>query len=175
MNMPRNWQDAETLEGYDFEDKANLVGEPFLITDVEFYTNDKGVAMVNVDAEKADGAQFRFNDSSTGVYAQLREHLGKRVGDIEDGTVFPMRLVVPKGLRVSTYGLDKQNNIVDVNDTRAVKKPRTYYLTTGGKPAAPTAPEKPAKRPARPAKSSAPTKTKRDGERGSTAVTDTNE
>ncbi len=124
--LPAAWNDATALEGVDLVAKQELIGVPFLITAVWFETNKSGVEYSYVEAEHADGTPFTFNDSSTGVRAQLIEHL-ERIGKgdaREDGTVLPLRLVVPRGLRVSEFEV--------TDERRRTKMAKTFYLTTAG-------------------------------------------
>lgn len=139
MTQPKTWANADQLDGYDFVDKAELVGEPFRITSIEMYHNNTGILFANVQAEKRNGDPFAFNDSSTGVLAQLSDYLTKRLGLIDgetptEGTVYPVSLVAPRGLRVSVFGITKDSEPVSADDSRAVRKARTYYLTTSGMP-----------------------------------------
>lgn len=126
-NVPAAWQDAEQLDGLDLIDKAELVGKPFRVSGFFFTENDKGVAYVWVDAEDVDGNTFTFNDSSTGVRAQLVAYVKAKGNDaaIDSGDYVNTSLVMPKGLRLSEF---------TVKDERGRdKNARTYYLTTSGK------------------------------------------
>ena len=130
-HLPTAWNTSDQLDGLDLVDKAELVGKPFRITGVSFETNQRGVSYVYVDAEDADGEGFTFNDSSSGVRAQIVQHLTKTGQDAvidQPGDVLTLSLVIPRGLRVSEY---------EVKDERGkAKTARTYYLTTSGKRAA---------------------------------------
>lgn len=78
-----------------FDDKSVFVGVPFLVLDWRFITDEKsGREYVNVLVMNKDGDKARFNDGSTGVYAQLRE-ITDRVGKVG--------LEVRGGLRRSDY------------------------------------------------------------------------
>jgi len=82
-----------------------------------------------VDAEYASGERFTFNDSSTGVRAQAVEYLKTRGRDaaVDTGDKVPVRLVIPRGLRVSEFDVDVQER-----NRTVTKKARTYYFTTSG-------------------------------------------
>lgn len=123
--FPESWNDAEVIEGVDLVDKAELLGMPFLITSVEFTENAQGVNFVYVSAENVDGNRFQFNDSSTGVRQQVAHKLTQLGRDavIESGGQVDLRLIVPRGLRVSEY-------LVKDRGTGKSKMARTYYLTT---------------------------------------------
>lgn len=144
--LPKEWQTSDQLDGYDFVDKAELVGEPFRITSVEFYPNANGVHFANVQAEYRTKIPFAFNDSSTtGARAQLLDYMVKHLGLTStespvDGTVYAISLVVPRGLRLSEFGVTKDGTPVALDDSRTVRKGRTYYLTTSGIPKTAEAP-----------------------------------
>ncbi len=126
MAIPKEWQNADQLDGFDLIDKSNLVGVPFRISSVRFDQNAAGVSYVYCDAENAIGDTFTFNDSSSGVRAQIVAFLSSRDMDsaVDTGVLVPMNLVAPRGLRVSEY---------EVRDDRGkTKNARTYYLTTSG-------------------------------------------
>lgn len=126
-HTPAAWNDADVLDGMELVDKATLKGVPFLITGLTFKTNDRRVNFVYVDGERADGTTFSFNDSSSGVRAQLVSYLAERdLSDaVDSGDTVPVRIVAPLGLRVSEYDTEDDNG--------RPKKGRTYYLTTSGK------------------------------------------
>jgi hypothetical protein len=119
------WGEVDVLEGADLLDKSELIGVPFLITGVKTTINSNDVITDWVEGEREDGTSFTFTDSSTGVKAQLDAYLAaKGQGGTIDEWV-DVRLVAPKGLRVSKY---------TIKDERG--KPRdaqTYYLTTNGR------------------------------------------
>jgi hypothetical protein len=129
-NLPSAWdaEGVEQLDGYDLIDKNELIGKPFLVTNIRFTTNERGVEYVYVDALDAAGDPFQFNDSSsTGVREQLVRHLTDRdkAGAVETGEDVPVRLAFFNGLRKSEYY---------VKDERGRDKlTRTYYLTLSGK------------------------------------------
>jgi hypothetical protein len=122
--------DAEFIGGADLRDKAELVDLPFKITGVRFEKSAKNVEYVYVEAEDQAGDEFDFNDSSnSGVKQQIITYLeAKEVAwDYTSGVVHDVNLVIPKGLRVSTY---------EVTDNRGKPKTaKTYYLTSGGRAA----------------------------------------
>lgn len=70
-------------DGAEFiEDKNVLVKVPFLILDWKFITDEKsGREYVNVLIMGVDGTKGRFNDGSTGVYAQLKQ-VSEQVGKV---------------------------------------------------------------------------------------------
>jgi hypothetical protein len=142
MNIPRDWANADQLDGYDFVNKGELIGSPFKINSAEFYHNANGVHFVNIEAEDIARKPFAFNDSSTGVRQQLLDYLTTRLGhEPGEGIVYPMDLVAPQGLRTSEYGIGKDNRPVSADSPLAVRKAVTYYLTTSGRPRRESAPE----------------------------------
>lgn len=129
-NLPAAWQESEQLDGLALVDKASLVGTPFRITGFYFSENDKSIGYVYVDGEDVDGNTFTFNDSSTGVRAQIIAYLQTKGDDsaVSSGEYVNVSLVIPNGLRVSEFV---------INDERGrPKNARTFYLTTSGKRAA---------------------------------------
>lgn len=129
-NTPFNFnalvKESVVLEGYDILDKAELIGVEFVITGVWFQTGARGVGYAYMNGVKRDGSKFTFNDSSSGIKAQITEmisKLGKTV-DYESGEVHEVLIHIPRGVRLSEY------EIKDVNNKD--RKARTYYLTTGG-------------------------------------------
>lgn len=120
--------DVDVLDGLNLKDKAELVGTAFLIESVWFETGARAVEYVYIQGQFADGSQFTFNDSSSGVYRQIESYLAGKTITPEIGQKVSMRLVIPDGLRFSEY---------DVKDEKGRdKKAKTYYLTTSGKQAA---------------------------------------
>lgn len=127
--LPAEWADAELLEGAELLEKSELIGRPFLITALKqsVSTGAEQYAMVWVEAEFVDGETFTFSDSSAknGVRVDAAEILtSKGKGDLLDEWV-PVRVVCPKGLRVSKY--EKEDPI-----TRRMRPSQTYYLTRSG-------------------------------------------
>jgi len=131
--LPAAWNDADILDGLDIEDKSKLVGIPFLITGCEFKLNNDNVSICYIDAEYRDGESFTFTDSSTGVRAQLVAYLTERKLDaiIDTGAFQSFRLVVPNGLRVSEYTVNRPaaRALGRIQEVQA----KTYYLTTSGR------------------------------------------
>jgi len=132
-NLPRAWQDEAMLDGLDLTPKAELIGVPFRITGASFRTgggnnaDGAGYVVCDIDAEFADGRTFTFNDSSTGVKAQIVKYLSENGhGDkVDTGEYVEFSIVIPKGLRDSEF---------DTTDERGrPKKGRTFYLTTSGR------------------------------------------
>jgi len=125
VEFPAAWGDAstiETLTGVDLLDKAELVKVPFLIEEVQFRTSNSGVEQVWITALDVDGNSVQFTDSSTGVRKQLVKYFedNNKAGVIDTGETVPMRLAVPRGLRVSKYPKKVDGKIREV---------KTYYLT----------------------------------------------
>jgi len=129
--------DVEVLEGVDLLDKSELIGKPFLITGVWFETNKHGIEYAYVEGMFENGVTFEFNDSSSGVRAQLITYLEDRNRmPASPDEIVSLKLAIMKGLRVSTF------EVVDVRGR--AKTARTYYLTmSGAKPEAPKPAAKP--------------------------------
>lgn len=121
------WDNADVIGGRDLLDKSELVGVEFLITGLRFERSTRnGVKFVYVTAERRDGTEFEFNDSSNyGVRRQLTQYLEKK--GIEPNydnpdEVHQVNILVPRGLRVSEF---------EVKDDRGrTKDARIYYLTS---------------------------------------------
>jgi hypothetical protein len=128
--LPAAWAETETLEGLDLVNKAELLDTPFRISAIWFQTNEAGVHYVYVEAEKTNGEEITFNDSSSGVRAQIISFLSAKGQDAAVDTAtadepYALELVVPRGLRVSEFM---------ARDERGREKPaKTYYLTTSGR------------------------------------------
>jgi hypothetical protein len=124
---PADWgKDVEVLDGIDLLDKAELIGKPFLITEVRFQTSTRGYDMVYVNAQFKDGTVFQFVDSSSGVKTQIENFLElKEIMPKGNDEIVPIKLLILKGLRVSEF--------VATDERGREKKARTYYLTTSGK------------------------------------------
>lgn len=124
--FPAAWGDAstiETLTGIDMLDKAELVGKRFLINEVQFRTSNTNVEQVWITALDEAGESFMFSDSSTGVRKQLVKYFEDKnnAGVVDTEEKVPLRLAVPRGLRVSTY---------PAKDARGkTVQGKTYYLT----------------------------------------------
>jgi hypothetical protein len=110
----------------DLLDKAELIGVPFLLTGIKWTINDRDIIIVWVEGEREDHSTFTFTDTSTGVRAQIEAYAAvKGISTDANGDWHDVRLIAPKGLRVSTY---------TVKDERQKdREARTYYLTTSGK------------------------------------------
>jgi hypothetical protein len=90
--------------------KDALVGYPFLVLDWRYLIDEKsGREYVNVLIMGSNGEKARFNDGSTGIYAQLKE-VTERVGKVG--------IQVKNGLRRSDYVKE------------GVGDATTYYLST---------------------------------------------
>lgn len=129
VDTTTNWDaDVEFVGGADLRDKAELVDVEFKITGIRFEKNARGVEYAYVEAETRGGEEFDFNDSSTsGVKHQLITYLEQKdiTPNYETGEVHNVNLLIPRGLRLSTY---------EVTDMRGkLKTAKTYYLTSGGR------------------------------------------
>lgn len=127
IDVPAQWADATVLDGVDLIDKTALVGTPFLITGAKFTVNARDITMVWVEGELSNGDTFTFNDSSTGVLAEMSEYV-KRVNNGETPALdawTDLRVICPRGLRVSHYTVKDERN-----KDRAAS---TYYLTKSGR------------------------------------------
>lgn len=129
--QPEEWGSADQLDGLELVDKHTLKGVPFRITAVTFATNQRGVSYVYVDGENLLGEPFSFNDSSSGVRAQIVAYLTSKGQDsaVDTGITVPVSLVIPRGLRISEFEVQDEKN--------RSKMARTFYLTTSGKRPAP--------------------------------------
>jgi len=131
--IPNNWQNDEVLDGLDILDKQQLIGTPFRILGCVFQSNNDGISICYIDAERADGYTFTFLDASTGVRAQIVSYLtGKGLdAGLDTGEYIDFKLVVPNGLRVSEYEVPQKGPNGQQIGTRT-RMARTYYLTTNG-------------------------------------------
>jgi hypothetical protein len=126
---PIDWDGVDgalVLDGADIVDKSELVNRPFLITGIKSSVNSRQVHTMFVEATPKDGDPVTFTDSSsTGVREQLMKYLVTiNKGDVLDEWV-DVKIVAPKGLRVSKY---------TATDNRGKEVPaKTYYLTTSGR------------------------------------------
>lgn len=130
--LPSSWSDTPLLDGLDLVAKHELVGtaedpKTFRILGVWFETNKDNINFVYVDAENVKGERFCFNDSSSGVRAEIVQYLTERGMDtvVDTGERVDIKLVIPRGLRVSAYKAQ------DGRTGRTVEA-RTYYLTKSG-------------------------------------------
>jgi hypothetical protein len=102
---------------FDVIDKSELVGKPFTIVDIRFYTGSYGETCA-VLALTEDKRKVVFNDGSTGVLQQCKaavSRAGRRGG-----------FVCPKGLRASSYTWTLRD--FDGNPVGEPKKATTYYI-----------------------------------------------
>lgn len=122
---------VEVMELDDLVDKAELVDVPFRIDYVWFTQNARDIEYVYLDVFTKEGAHVTFNDSSTtGVRAQIEEHLRtKGITPKLDGEKHPLRVLCPRGLRVSRYEITDERN--------RTRQAKTYYLTGQKAPDAP--------------------------------------
>lgn len=126
------------------DDKARLVGKPFVALFWTFNAGDYGDYFATMFAISPDGAKFIINDGSSGVYAQLRDYSVTHDGRMGG-------LSVPAGLRASEYPTCKtcgkprpknievctnlMNNGTDCNDKSDARDTgRTFYLDTAAQP-----------------------------------------
>ena len=117
--------DAQVIEVQAQNDKAELLGVPFIIREAWVVVNASDVEFLylNVETEN-DGFKTIADSSTTGVRAQVLGQLTKVLKltepfSLENGKV-SVSLFAPKGLRVSEY---------DVVDRRGKnKKAKTYYI-----------------------------------------------
>lgn len=120
------WQEAAAalgqpvLEGSDvfgdgasfIKDKAKLVGVPFLILEWHYVTDEETQRQyVNLHIMNEQGQRARFNDGSTGIYAQVVDAEAR-------GAQAP--IVVRNGLRRSDY-------VTEVDGKK--QSATTFYLT----------------------------------------------
>lgn len=118
--------EAEVLAGVDLKDKAELIGVPFKMTGFKFTVNKDGVAYVYVEFEyEPDGERFMFNDSSSGVRAQVDAYVASKELKINLDEWYDVGIVAPRGLRVSRYTVKDGRG----RDTES----KTYYMTTSGR------------------------------------------
>jgi hypothetical protein len=114
--------DAQVIEVQTQNDKAELLGIPFIIREAWLHVNDAGTEFLylTVETEK-DGFKTIADSSTTGVKAQvLRMTAIPDDFTVETGKLSDLSLFASKGLRVSKY---------DVIDHRGkTKKAKTYYL-----------------------------------------------
>lgn len=120
-DAPAGFEGFEVLEGFDPIDKAELVGKPFGITGVRFRQNERKVTFAELEIVTPGGERLGFQDSSTGVAAQITTYLTQKKITMADGEWADIKLFVPRGLRVSSY------DVVDANGKD--KQAKTYYLT----------------------------------------------
>lgn len=123
--------EVETLAGVDILQKSELIDVPFLVTAVKFTINASQTEFAWIEGKRQDGSGFTFNDSSSGVKAQITAYMTERgmdVATLDTWVDFPKGLVIPKGLRVSEYEVDVLNQRNQM-ETKTVK---THYLTTSG-------------------------------------------
>jgi hypothetical protein len=106
------------------DEKAQLVGVPFIILSYRFNEEGVGGRFVTLDLITARNERIYLNDGSTGIRKQIEK--------LEEAGM-EENIVIRRGLRVSTYRYDP--------DTKKVVKPKdegydrsreahTYYLDT---------------------------------------------
>lgn len=101
------------------DEKARLVGVPFILISWNFNVGDFGKPYVSARGITQTGIKFVLNDGGTGIRDQLDKYKGDMGG-----------LFVPHGLRRSDYGLDAENNPVKLGSPESVGKATTFYLDT---------------------------------------------
>lgn len=134
-NLPAGWGDADQLDGFERTDKHDLVGVPLRITGVTNGLNNRGVEIMYLDGERADGTTFTITDSSgQGIKGQVLDYLDTKGVTVEEDKVVAVSIVAPKGLRLSVYDpTDKDGNPVIGRDGKPLKDVKTFYLTTSGR------------------------------------------
>lgn len=123
--------EVETLAGVDVLPKTELLDVPFIITGVKLTANDKGTEFVWIEGRRIDKTTFTFNDSSSGVRAQVLALLTEKGLDVATLDVWidlAVPVLVPKGLRVSEYPVD----VLNQRNQMETKMVKTFYLTTSG-------------------------------------------
>jgi len=118
---PDMFAEFDVLEGFNPIDKATLIGKPFGITGVRFRENERHVKFAELEIVMLDGERLGFQDSSTGVAAQIAEYLTTKDIGAPLGEWMDTKLFVPRGLRDSVY------DVIDANGR--VKQAKTYYLS----------------------------------------------
>lgn len=119
--MPAGFEDFDVIEGFTPIDKEELVNVPFGITGVRFRENERKVTFAELEIVDLAGERKAFQDSSTGVAAQIGAYLTDKGMGAPLGDWMDVRLFVPQGLRKSEYP------VIDPNGRS--KQAKTYYLT----------------------------------------------
>jgi hypothetical protein len=132
--LPAAWgtEPVDQFNGHDLTEKKELIDVPFLIIGAEFERNEsRGYDVAYVYALDINGTEFEFSDSSTtGVKSQLQAYLTEKgLNPAPGGGFQKMRLVIPRGLRVSEFKVKDE-------ETGKTRTASTYYLTTNGRAAA---------------------------------------
>ncbi len=150
-NMPADWAGSDQLDGLDVIDKQELIEVPFRIIGAYFSTNARNVRTAFIDGERMDGSVFTFADSSTGVKQQLITYLNKlgkdAVVESETQEYVDLSLVVPRGLRPSTYEVPEVHPVTK-RETGKMRTARTFYLTGNNERRRGSEAAKPAAKPA---------------------------
>jgi len=135
--LPATWgtENIEEFSGHDLTEKADLEGEPFLITGAEIERNEgRQYDNVYVYALDAKGVQFEFKDTSrTGVAGQVQSILADQgLNPAPGGGVQNLnpRIAVMKGLRVFKFRVRDE-------ESGKMKDVETYYLSGRRLPDAP--------------------------------------
>lgn len=109
------------------QDKTPLIDRSIVISYVKFMTDkETGANYVNMWVVRDDDRLYRVTDGSTGIYDQMSAKVAELLAADDPHPYGPF--VFPNGLRVSEYGLDKNNKPVPLGDPSAVSKGATYYL-----------------------------------------------
>ena len=103
-------------------EKETLIDVPFFVMSWRHNTDKAtGRPFVSVEAVTVENRKVVINDGSTGIMAQLcaiEERAGRAGG-----------VMVPRGLRVSVYGVDGQGRpIAAGSDEKPVSVAKTFYL-----------------------------------------------
>lgn len=107
------------------DEKARLVGVPFFAMSWRFNEGDVGY-FVSIEVITDKGEKYIVNDGSTGILLQLSRITKKRVASGHPNPT--MGLLCRRGLRVSEYYLDVDNNISATPSETHNRKAATYYL-----------------------------------------------
>jgi hypothetical protein len=129
---PIEWgtETAEVMAGVELVNKAELEGVPFRMTGFKFTvstnkTTKQQISYVYVEFEREpSGDRYMFNDSSTGIRAQVEAYFTAKGIEIELDKWYDVSIVAPKGVRASEY---------ETEDERGRKvMGKTFYLSTSG-------------------------------------------
>lgn len=131
--FPESWgdmTDVKSFGGHNPTDKADLIGEPFLVIGAEFEKNEnRDYDVVWVYALDSNGTEFEFSDAGSGVRETIRAEFESREKPATPDTgFFAFRMLAPRGLRVSEF---KARN----PETGKMQAASTYYFAGSGRTA----------------------------------------
>lgn len=125
--VPRSWDEIADSIGelvifqgspYKVVEKKELIGVPFVITDLRFYWSSRyDSPVVAVCCLTQNDDLLVFNDGSTGIFEQCKQMAassGKKAG-----------IMCPNGLRVSEYKVDVVDGMTD--EVKSIEA-ATYYV-----------------------------------------------